>query len=147
MERPDPDVQRFNKKWERQDRGYGDDCHVWTGAQRGGYGTFGIRSESGRWKTVSAHRWIYKKRFYKLPDDMDLDHLCRVTNCVKPSHLEVVTRQENIRRSLALRTHCKNGHPYVGELRRCRTCYNEYQREYQRARQEAADRETLSACP
>jgi hypothetical protein len=57
--------------------------------------------------------------------------------CVRPDHLEVVTAQENLRRSditiasiNAAKTSCKEGHPLVGEnvywtsdgRRDCRSC-------------------------
>jgi hypothetical protein len=38
-----------------------------------------------------------------VPEGLELDHLCRVTTCVRPSHLEPVTTGENVRRrNLAL---------------------------------------------
>jgi hypothetical protein len=38
---------------------------------------------------------------------MVIDHLCRVTNCVNPDHLEVVTRRENIIRGSHVHRHLK----------------------------------------
>lgn len=35
-----------------------------------------------------------------MPEGLELDHLCRVRCCCNPSHLEPVTRAENIRRGL-----------------------------------------------
>lgn len=83
-----------------------------------GYGTF---SASGRVKTP-AHRWAYEALVGKIPDGLELDHLCRVHNCVNPDHLEPVTHAENIRRAYALilGTSCRNGHPREGNTRRNR---------------------------
>lgn len=77
------------------------------------------------------------------------DHLCRVRHCVRPEHLELVTNAENTRRglSVALKTHCKNGHPWIPEnLRKgprqnhCKLC----ERDRNRARY-AADPEKARA--
>jgi hypothetical protein len=69
----------------------------------------------------------------------ELDHLCRVTNCCAPAHLEEVTHGENVQRGdTALingaRTECIRGHPFNeantryyrrsdgGDGRACRVC-------------------------
>lgn len=74
-----------------------------------------------------------------IPDDLDLDHLCRNPPCWNPAHLEPVTHRENAHRSplnqanwQAVReiTHCPQGHEYTPEntaisasgSRRCREC-------------------------
>lgn len=45
-----------------------------------------------------AHRTVYVLLKGAIPQNMTLDHLCRVPRCVNPLHMEVVTRQENSRR-------------------------------------------------
>jgi len=50
-------------------------------------------------KSYKAHRFMYEERFGKIPKGMQIDHKCKVKNCVNPDHLEVVTGTENIRRS------------------------------------------------
>lgn len=70
-------------------------CWLWTGPKSPlGYG----RSSSS-----GAHRRVYEYLIGRVPEDMDLDHLCRVRNCVRPDHLEVVTHAENVRRGYAAR--------------------------------------------
>ena len=87
-------------------------CWLWEGRIRNGYGTFGIKS---------AHRVVYEALVGKIPKGMQLDHLCKVTDCVNPAHLEPVTPQENNRRSNSLtainsrKTHCKYGHDFTPE--------------------------------
>jgi hypothetical protein len=62
-------------------------CHIWTGAtNNAGYG---------------PHRRIYKQQVGDIPPKHDLDHLCGVPICVRPDHLEPVTRSENNRRATA----------------------------------------------
>lgn len=117
-------MERFRSKVDRRDG-----CHIWTGGtDRAGYGRFAF---GGRGKHVLAHRWIYDQRVGPIPDGLEIDHLCRVRNCVNPAHLEVVTRSENMRR--ARRNRCSRGHEYDRVTVRpnghrqvhCHTCRNE----------------------
>lgn len=120
--------ERFNAKVSAQPDG----CMLWTGAQASnGYGSF--RVEGRTWK---AHRWAWTRANGRVPNGLDLDHLCRNRLCVNVDHLEMVTRQENLlrgdgprltRERAAARTHCRRGHlytdPYVpGGKRRCKAC-------------------------
>lgn len=50
-----------------------------------------------------AHVWHWEKEHGKVPEGLELDHLCRVRNCVNPEHLEPVTHAENCRRAAAAR--------------------------------------------
>lgn len=70
------------------------DCYVWTGAlDKYGYGAVKIAGGARK-----AHRVCYVIVHGRLADDMTLDHLCREHRCVNPSHMELVTLQENGRR-------------------------------------------------
>jgi len=94
------------------------DCWVWVGRlDADGYGTT-------KWenKTVLAHRLFYQFAFGGIPNGLEVDHLCRVHACVKPSHLEAVTKAENQARGIrATAAACKNGHPWNAENTRIRT--------------------------
>jgi hypothetical protein len=69
-------------------------CWIWQGAiDPNGYGRFHF---DGR--MLGAHRVAYTLLVGEVPDGMDLDHLCRTRDCVRPSHLEPVTRQVNLLR-------------------------------------------------
>lgn len=106
-------------------------CWLWHGAKmKDGYGNF---KAAGRF--VRAHRYAYELLVGPIPEGLVLDHLCRVPLCVNPSHLEPVTRRENVLRgetvaaSNAAKTHCKKGHPLSGDnlyehghSRHCRVC-------------------------
>lgn len=63
-------------------------------------------------KNWLAHRLSYEVYVGPIPDGLQLDHLCRVTNCINPTHLEPVTSTENMLR--ARKTICKRGHPLEG---------------------------------
>lgn len=84
-------------------------CWLWTGScDAAGYG----QAFSRRRGTVTkAHRVIWEFCRGPIPAGLELDHLCRVRNCVNPDHLELVTHTENQRR--VRRTHCRRGHPYT----------------------------------
>ena len=75
------------------------DCWVWTaGIAGGGYGYFWHEGRMQR-----AHRLLFKNVVGEVPSGIDLDHLCRNRRCVRPDHLERVTRSENLRRGAAAR--------------------------------------------
>ena len=68
-------------------------CWLWMAAcSRMGYGTF----QAIQGKSQAAHRIAYTWMKGIIPKGMDLHHKCRVTSCVNPDHLEVLTRREHI---------------------------------------------------
>ena len=107
-------------------------CWLWVGGvNKEGYGYFTVNG-----KSLRAHRWSYEYLIGKIPDELVIDHMCRVRNCVNPDHLEAVTSKENILRGhgrwwiSSQLTHCHRGHPFSGDnlaykksgQRRCREC-------------------------
>lgn len=74
-------------------------CWTW-GSQLNAQG-YGLISDAGRKR--SAHRYAYELLVEPIPAGLDLDHLCLVRHCVKPTHLEPVTHAENMRRMHAVR--------------------------------------------
>lgn len=113
-------------------------CWLWKGAKGGNqrYQKYGRVQVAGTGKTGQAHVVSYKWAGGFVPDGWDVDHLCRVSLCVRPSHLEAVTHKENLARGdgqparNARKTHCIRGHEfapentYVGPRggRTCRAC-------------------------
>jgi len=90
-------------------------CWQWVGClNENGYGHF--RNEQG--KTVRAHLYSLKHAGICIPEGKEPDHLCRNRACVRPEHMEVVTRRINLLRGNgrtaenASKTHCPQGHPY-----------------------------------
>ncbi len=93
-----------------------DGCWKWLGNHDSdGYGRFWLGLPGQ--KTIGAHRFAYLSIKGEIPEGLVLDHLCRNVGCVNPDHVEPVTVGENQRRGLnvALKTHCKQGHPYTQE--------------------------------
>ncbi len=73
-------------------------CWVWQlFLDKEGYGKVG-RRKSGKTRMYMAHRVYYEKHRGKIPDGLQIDHLCRNHSCVNPEHLEAVTTGENTRR-------------------------------------------------
>lgn len=84
--------------WSRVEQG-DNGCWIWVGGTRSnGYGMFAIKTEEGRWTQTTSHKWAYLTNGGIVPKGYEVDHLCRVRNCVRPDHLEAVTVQENRRR-------------------------------------------------
>lgn len=121
------DIHRFHSRYAKTTG-----CWIWQGPLDCGYGRFWAQG-----KTLLSHRvaWeIAKNR--KVPNGLQLDHLCRNRDCVNPDHLEPVTLAQNVLRGQGitaqnlLKTACPEGHPYSGEnlyqdktgRRHCRTC-------------------------
>jgi hypothetical protein len=90
----------------------------------------------GKLRTWRVHRLMYEAFKGEIPEGLYLDHLCRVTRCVNPDHLEAVTPKVNALRGAGItayytsRTHCVRGHEFTPENtysdkwseRNCREC-------------------------
>ena len=119
-------------------------CWEFMGSLDKGYGVVGYHRDDGIKATMRAHRAVYEDWIGPIPANHDLDHLCLNPRCVNPSHLEPVTRSENVRRQWAagradpgrphrLKTHCRQGHEYdeanthitPAGGRSCRACNRE----------------------
>lgn len=103
-------------------------CWQWLASLKPeGYGQFRFEG-----LTVYAHRMAYELEVGPIPNGLDLDHICRNRSCVNPSHLDPVTRKENIHRgdAMKLKSHCGSGHEYTNTntykrpdgYRECRAC-------------------------
>lgn len=91
-------------------------CWIWIASLTShGYGQLGVRDPKQRMAKVHVLLWELENG--PKPSGLELDHLCRVRRCVRPSHLELVTHAENMRRSGEYRRQetCKRGHPLSGD--------------------------------
>lgn len=124
--------QRLESFWSRVDKNgpvpsfapHLGQCWLWTGGDNGkGYGAFWDGSHM-----IGAHTFLGGQA----PKGYHWDHLCRVAACIRSSHLELVTREENHRRGIkgVLTTHCPQGHEFseantyltARGHRQCRIC-------------------------
>jgi hypothetical protein len=103
------------------------DCWIWTGSlNHKGYGQI----DSGL-----VHRSAYGLWVGEIDPGLQVDHLCRVRACARPTHLEAVTPRVNTLRGegraaqQARQSHCLRGHEFTdentrweGTRRHCRAC-------------------------
>jgi hypothetical protein len=118
-------------KYSRQDG----DCIRWTGVRGAkGYGHIGVDG-----KTRIVHRVAYELLVGPIPDGLEIDHRCRVRDCINVAHLEPVSHVENVRRRRDNPDHCAQGHPFTEEntywarwrarpnpIRKCKRCRHMY---------------------
>ena len=141
------DFKRFAAKLNVSAEG---ECLLWAGGiNTDGYGVFHLRG-----KTVRAHRAAYEHWKMPIPTGLQIDHLCRVRDCVNPDHLEPVTQSENALRGdvgaawakIQLgKTQCPRGHAYSEENtyrpargeRQCRACRRAHTEAYQKRKRES----------
>lgn len=110
-----------------------DDHWLWTGAlDSQGYGNFTV----SKGKTGKAHRFSFFLKYgWILSHPYQIDHKCKVRNCVNPEHLRLLPGWKNNELSTSpsainkKKTHCKRGHKYderntikEKNRRRCRIC-------------------------
>lgn len=124
-------------------------CWLWAGAMqmRKGYGTIWYDGRSRK-----AHAVSYELNVGKIAEGLEIDHLCKVTSCINPRHLEVVTPDINKARSNgvgtinAAKTHCVHGHAFTPEntyqrpgrnWRICRECQGDMCRKHRRQKANA----------
>ncbi len=116
-----------DRLWRHVDRAEG--CWNWLGSKdTKGYGKINSGGRFGH--PLFAHRVSWELVNGSIPDGLEIDHKCRNRGCVNPDHLEVVTHQENLARSVRYApTHCPQGHKYTEEntyvykgRRNCREC-------------------------
>lgn len=134
--KPGRDTQRLLSKVNKTDT-----CWLFEGAKVGRYGSFRFEG-----KSYLAHRAAYILLVGQIPQGMHVCHRCDIRNRVRPEHLFIGTRSDNMKdcatkgrnfspRHNLIKTHCPSGHPYSGKnlilektgWRRCRTCTNKNQ--------------------
>lgn len=116
-------------------RGGIDGCWLWSVKMGNGYGRFWSCD-----RTIAAHRVSWAMHRGVVPDGFDIDHLCRNRACVRPDHLEAVSKSTNTSRGYSgtpiLKSHCRHGHAMTPDniavvktarktMRLCKTCKHE----------------------
>lgn len=108
-------------------------CWLWTAAHSPyGYGRLNVANNV----LVYSHRLALALAGVVVPPpgELEVDHLCQRKPCVRPSHLEVVTHAENVRRHYRAQDTCLRGHPRTeenvrrdaqGRIRNCLPCRRE----------------------
>ena len=114
-------IERFNEKVNKTDT-----CWLWTAyLLNDGYASFRFPNGS------RAHRFSYEYFKGPIPNDLTVDHICRVRHCVNPDHLRLLSNKENVLIGFGppannrRMTHCKRGHELAGiniQIYRGRRC-------------------------
>jgi hypothetical protein len=108
-------------------------CLIWPGNKlpRG----YGMVRDGKSMRTT--HSVVFEHEHGPVPKSLEIDHLCSNPGCVNLEHLEAVSRQENMRRAVARRTHCRSGRHEItpentysrhGRRGQCRPCALESRR-------------------
>lgn len=71
-----------------------------------------------------AHRYSYELHVGPIKPRHEIDHMCEVTNCVNPEHLQQVTKAEHVRLTMQ-RLGKDDIHKAAAHLRRLRCTYAE----------------------
>src|SRR5260370_1107503 len=86
------------RNWDNKYRVAKNGCWVWLGSRdMHGYGKIHTKHRR-RHRHVGAHRLSYIMTYGPIRRGLVVDHLCRNRLCVNPSHMDIVTHGENLRR-------------------------------------------------
>lgn len=97
--------------WEKVDSS--GECWEWTSSKRMGYGRF--RKTPG--EEVPAHRFSLELAGTPAPEGIDVDHICGNRSCVRPAHLRLATRKQNLEHVNRLRSDNTSGYQGVTKRR------------------------------
>ena len=87
-----PEHMRVLEPWQEEIRGYETPCWIWGGPiDHSGYGKGTGQNGQG----TTAHRAIWWRLVGPIRPGIVLHHLCAASLCVRPSHMELVTRAEH----------------------------------------------------
>lgn len=105
-------IERF---WREVTRGEPNECWLWMGTPKNGYGVLSIKTREDAWAPHYAHRLSYEWFVGPIPEGMVIDHTCHNVAaerglcdggegcshrlCVNPLHLDPTTVGENTARS------------------------------------------------
>lgn len=76
--------------WTRVGRRGDDECWLWTGGTRHGYGSMKYKG-----KYITAHRFAYTIAVGPIPAGLSILHSCDTPACCNPNHLRAGTAKDN----------------------------------------------------
>lgn len=114
------------------------ECYIWQGRTNNyGYPCLSIQGVQ-----LAVHRIVFEHKHGDIPNDLTVDHkieegICTSKKCVRPSHLQLLTRSANSMKARgSTDTHFACGHPKKlasSSHRRCQWCINIRRRERRHA--------------
>lgn len=125
--------------WEKVDKS--GECWVWTAKAKSAFG-YGMLQRGARGEgLVMAHRLSYELHFGPIPNGLCVLHSCDNPPCVRPDHLHLGTKADNMRekvergRAVTWKKGpwetCRKGHP-KGPGKRCAICVKAQRNEWLR---------------
>jgi hypothetical protein len=96
--------------YEFEIRGYATPCWTWKKSKLTPNGYAKLWHDG---RKVYAHRWLYEMHNGTIEAGLELDHLCRNRDCVRPDHLEAVSKFINIHRGAAPKIRNEHLHEIV----------------------------------
>lgn len=124
-------------------------CWIYTGTILKEYGQISFYcKDENKYRQKAAHRVSYEYFKEPIPEDLVIDHLCKVKCCVNPDHLEPVTDKINILRGNGIasqnskRLNCSNCNSEFTVdkkgMRRCDKCVDRRRKEWVKRNPEKA---------
>lgn len=88
------DEEMLKKFWEEVDKRSDDECWLWTGKKRGGYGIFKYKGWS-----VLVHRFAYFLANGNISGDFFVHQKCNNKLCINHNHLEMTSKARHMKGS------------------------------------------------
>jgi hypothetical protein len=91
---------KVDRRWPRRRHELGP-CLVWRDGEatiKAAGCVYGRQYDATLKRSDAAHRVVWRRVYGPIPRGMTIDHLCWITLCQRPDHLELVTWAENTRR-------------------------------------------------
>jgi hypothetical protein len=93
---------KCERRWPRRAHALGP-CLVWTGPTVSDAGKYGWMYDAARKSMDVSHRVVWRRCFGPIPrgpngKTLEVDHICKVTLCQRPDHLQLLTKSANVKR-------------------------------------------------
>jgi hypothetical protein len=91
-------VAKVERRWPKKRHELGP-CLVWRdGLPTSADGRYARLYDAAIGKTDYTHRVVWRRCYGPIPAGLDVDHICNVTLCQRPDHLQLLSKPENTRR-------------------------------------------------
>jgi hypothetical protein len=93
---------KVERRWPRRHHELGP-CLVWTGPTQNNAGRYGWMYDAAIKRMDVSHRVIWRRVYGAIPEGpngklLEVDHKCNVTLCQRPDHLQLLTKDDNVKR-------------------------------------------------
>ena len=86
-------LEKVERRWPKRRHELGP-CLVWTGVQYQDR-PYGRMYDATIKRTDYVHRIVWRRVYGPIPAALDVDHVCNVTLCQRPDHLQLLTKRRN----------------------------------------------------